>query len=176
MSPTPTLGPGECRELIVNGNCESSVPSWVFVPTEYTAGYSSAQVHGGTRSLRTGIETGSPKYSYSAAQQAIDVPLEAEHLTLSFWYYAQATGPQGDSDKDYALIFDQYGHTHYLTWITYPSTNDRTWKQAVFTEQSFPALLQFRGQRIYVHFETYNNSWGGIAAMYTDDVSFQACR
>ena len=176
ISPTPTLAPGECRELIINGNCETDTTSWSFIPTEYTAGYSTAQAHGGTRSLRTGIESGNPKYSYSSVQQSVYVPAEAEHLTLSFWYYTQATSPQGTTDRSYALIIDQSGRYYYLTWLTGAAANGRTWVYAQFTEESFPTLLQFRGQRITIHFETQNDSWGGIAAMYTDDVSFQVCR
>ena len=38
------------------------------------------------------------------------------------------------------------------------------------------SLAQFKGQRVTLHFETYNNGWGGTAAMYVDDVSFMACR
>jgi len=95
---------------------------------------------------------------------------------LSFWYYTQATSPQGTTDRSYALIIDQSGRYYYLTWLTGAAANGRTWVYAQFTEESFPTLLQFRGQRITIHFETQNDSWGGIAAMYTDDVSFQVCR
>jgi len=174
VTPTPTLAPGECRELIINGSCETEVTSWSFPPTAYTAGYSTTRAHGGVRSLRTGIESGSPVYSYSSAKQSVYVPAEAEHLTLSFWYYTQATG--SDSDKDYALIVDQAGRYYYLTWLTWPYTNGRNWVHVELNETSYPTLLQFRGQRITIHFETFNNGYGGIAAMYTDDISFVACR
>jgi NADPH-dependent 2,4-dienoyl-CoA reductase/sulfur reductase-like enzyme len=173
------LAPGECRELIVNGNCETDVTSWSFIPTEYTAGYSTAQAHGGVRSLRTGIESGNPKYSFSAAEQSVYIPAEAEHFTLSFWYYTQATSPQGSTDRSYSLIISTQGgqvRYDYLTWLTGAAANGRTWVHAEFTEVTFPKLLQYRGQRITLHFETQNDSWGGITAMYTDDVSFQACR
>jgi hypothetical protein len=171
-SATPTLTPGACSELVANGGCESNA-AWYFPTTAYTAGYSAAQAHGGTRSVRTGIETGYPVYSYSAASQAIDIPVDAKQINLSFWYYAQSSSPFSDEDWSYVLVIDARGAYHYLLRVRWPDTNAKTWTKAEFTEQ---VLAQFRGQRIRLHFETANTDWGGITALYVDDVSLQVCR
>jgi len=156
----------------VNGSAETSA-GWYFPVTAYTANYSEAQKHSGKRSLRTGIETGTPKYSYSAAEQSIYIPLDARTMNLSFWYYTQSNSPFSDDDWSYVLLIDSRGAYHYLLRIQYPNTNTRTWTKAEFTEQ---ALGPYRGQTVTLHFETFNTDWGGITAMYADDISFQACR
>jgi len=177
-SPTPTWYPGACLDLIVNGDCESD-EGWYFPITEYTAGYSTLRYHGPTgRSIRTGIESGSPKHSYSAAEQSFDVPLDADQMTLTFWYYciAATTGPgtEGDhGDRAYVMIIDQYGYYHYLLSVRWPETNQQVWIRAQFDES---VLSTFRGQRVTLHFETANNSYGRILAMYLDDISFEVCK
>jgi hypothetical protein len=180
-SATPTMQPGTCRQLIANGGGEDDA-GWVFKTTEFTGGYSSLQAYSGTRSIRTGIESGIPKYSFSSAEQEVLIPAEATSLTLDFYYYCQATGPSTDNDMDYVLVIEQDGDRYFLRpAIYYPETNLRTWVHAIFNESSSivggsRTLGDFRGQRVRVHFETYNNWWGGAAAMYVDDVSFLACR
>ena len=52
-------------------------------------------------------------------------------------------------------------------------------KERVITRKEFPmakARRVLKGETIAVHFETYNNGWGGTTAMYIDDVSLMACR
>lgn len=178
VTPTATWAPGKCIELVVNGDCEDyeADDAWDFIPSAHMAGYSSTQCRD-TRALRTGIESGGPVFSYSAVEQVIDVPLEAEEMTLTFWYYCVATGPDYDGDRHYAFIIDQEGiyHTPYLLDMTWPESNQQSWVQAQFTNETYD-LGQFRGQRIRLHFETVNNPWGGFAVMYIDDVSLEVCR
>lgn len=171
-TPTATPTGAACSELVVNGTCETTA-GWYFPVTAYSAGYSEAQKHAGRRSIRTGIATGSPIYSFSAAEQAIYIPTDAKTMRLSFWYYAQSTSPFSDDDWSYVLLIDERGIKHYLLRIQYPNTNLRAWTKAEFTEQ---VLAPYRGQTVYLHFETFNTSGGGITALYADDISFQACR
>ena len=173
-TPSRTLEP--CQELIINGDCEADV-GWKFVATTYMADYSTAHVHSGQRSIRTGIEEAwQPPYStHSAVEQTVYVPPDVNQMTLSFWYYAEAVGGgSADWDWNYVLIIkDQYGTYHDLMRIHWPFTDMRTWQYAQWDEQT---LAQFRGQVITLHFETFNNSWGGTAAMYVDDISLEVCR
>jgi len=173
VTPTPTVRPTSCYEVIVNGGAETN-SAWEFPSTAYTGGYSTAQPHSGVRALRTGIESGPSIYSYSSAYQRVDIPFDATNLQLSFWYYNKSVGStSSDRDKSYVLIIDQYGYYHYLVDVNYPNTNDRVWRQLIL---SYADLAPYRGQRIQIHFETYNNGWGGIHVMYADDVSLTVCR
>lgn len=173
LTPTPTVRPTNCYEAIVNGGAETT-GGWDFPATAYTGGYSTAQKHSGARAVRTGIESGAPIYSYSSAYQRVDIPLNATDLRLSFWYYNTSTASTStDRDKSYVLIIDQYGYYHYLADVNYPNTNDRVWRQLIL---NYADLAPYRGQRIQVHFETYNNWWGGVHTMYVDDVSLVICQ
>ncbi len=175
-SPTATLAPGECRDLIVNGNAET-YEGWTFVPTQYIAGYSLAQYRSAVRSLRSGIEPYGwhPSYgSYSIFEQRILIPAEADTLTLGFWYYAVATGGPGDTDGDILmLLLDETGESFEGERLSYPDSNTRTW---TYLEWDESALAPFKGQVVTLHVETYNNGWGGTTALYVDDVSMNACR
>jgi hypothetical protein len=141
------------------------------------SGYSVVQARSGVRSLRTGIEVGGwhPAYrTFSAVEQSVDVPIEANELTLGFWYYTVSTGGPSDTDWDYILILeDQSGARYDLMRIHYPNTNQQAW---VYVQLDEGSLAQFKGQRVTLHLETYNNGSGGTTAMYIDDVSFMACR
>jgi hypothetical protein len=176
LTPTATMAPGECREMVVNGDA-SSYAGWYFVPSQYMAAYSQVQAHSPTRSLRTGIELNAvnPGYgTYSAVQQSVLVPSEADTLTLGFWYYTVADG--GPSDTDWSMFRIQVlstGAIHEIFRLSYPGTNTRTW---TYYELDEATLAPFKGETIAVHFETYNNGWGGTTAMYIDDVSLMACR
>jgi hypothetical protein len=169
---TPTLAPGICVELIVNGDCEGDA-GWQFPTNSYPAAYSSLAFHSGARALRTGIEVGGPIYGFSTAEQWIQVPSEATELDLTFWYYCVAIGDvDDDRDWHYALVVDAGGSYTTLLDVTWPASNGQTWLEAHVDE----ALLgPYRGQRVALRFETYNNSWGRAAAMYIDDISLRAC-
>jgi len=104
----------------------------------------------------------------------LDIPSEAESLLLSFWYYTVASGGSADTDRDYiALVVEASGATYDLVRAQYPQNNQQTWVHVQWDE-SF--LAQFKGQRIALYFETYNNGTGGSAAMYVDDVSLWVCQ
>ena len=177
VTATPTWGPGTCYDLIENGDCEAD-EGWFFPLTEHTAGYSTAFAYSPDRSLGMGLEVGDPNiYSHSAAHNLypIYVPADAQQMTLSFRYYCVEDGPFDDPDADYVFILNEYKDPVYppLMAIHWPETNQQAWLYAEFDETE---LAQFLGQRIYVHFETFNDGTGGKAAFYVDDVSFEVCR
>ena len=52
----------------------------------------------------------------------------------------------------------------------YDKLNNRTWEyKTVF-------LNEYIGQSISVDFGTYNDGFGGVTAMYVDDVTLSICR
>lgn len=175
-TPTSTLAPGQCREVVINGDAEG-YDGWYVVPTTYNAYYSVVQAHSPTRSLRMGIELNGwhpPYETYSIYEQNLLVPGEAEHLTLGLWYYTVSSG--GPADTDWAavlVIVDASGEQHEFMRLHWPDTNMRTW---TYVEWGDAALEQFKGQRVMLHLEVFNNGTGGATAMYIDDVSLMACR
>jgi hypothetical protein len=170
------MAPGESRQLIVNGDCES-YDGWVFVSTQYMSGYSETRSRSVTRSLRTGIEVGgwNPPYgTHSVVEQSVLVPAEATGLALKLWYYAVATSGPADADWDTVLaIRDEGGTVHQLLHLSYPQINQGAWVKATWATG---ALAAFKGQHVTLQIETYNDGWDGSAALYVDDVSFVASR
>ena len=171
--PTPTLGPGGCLDLVVNGTAEN-VAGWAFPPTAMTAGYSTLQAHNpGGRALRTGIEAGGPVLSYSQADQALFLPTNADRITLSFWYYPMDTGTETDTD-DYhrAVLLDEEGAPLVLLLLEGAAADQRAWLHATFDETLIGPL---RGQEATLRFETFNDYEERSALMYVDDVQLTAC-
>ena len=86
-SPTPTATPGPCSNLFHNPGFEST-SDWEIPITAYSAGYSTAQAHTGSRSMRTGILVSADNiFSYSDFRQAVHIPSGAAVAKASFWLY-----------------------------------------------------------------------------------------
>jgi hypothetical protein len=167
---TPT--PGACSEIIVNGSAEQNL-AWHFPVTAWTGGYSTTRSRTGWRSLRTGIESGPPVFSYSSAEQAFMVPIDVTRGRLSFWYYAVATGPDYDGDRSYVLLLDESDQYEIVLTLTWPETNTQRWTERVIEDIDW---IKYRGQQVRLRFLTINNDYLGTAVMYTDDVSLLLCR
>jgi len=178
-----------CREYAQNGGAEYDF-GWKFGGKQ-PAAYSTKQAYQGTRSIRTGILSGTPKASYSEAWQTITIPKDATSVTLRFWRYAQseelATGtaqsipesalPQRlvngkipfsptSLDLQYALVIRPNGSLH---WLLREKSNAQEWQLAEYD------LTAYRGQRITIDFGTYNDSRDGVTAMFVDNVSLEVC-
>lgn len=185
---TPTATVGVCSDIIVNGGFEKTT-AWYIPLTEYSAAYSTAKVHSGLYSMRTGIVNSSDdRYSYSEVQQTVTIPSDAESATLGFWIYpisdedpyvtlSSAFKPFGlvsdgwdsYSDLQYALVL--YGGYYYFQW--YDLRDSRSW------EYRSLSLQNFAGRTIAVDFGTFNNGpyyGNGVTAMYVDDVTLTICR
>jgi hypothetical protein len=132
----------EAPEAIVNGGFESDM-GWYLPITEYTAGYSNALAHNGSRSLRTGIVNSiDNRYSYSSGRQSVYIPSDATNPTLSFWIYPQSGQVRAQSqlpeptggrientilagDTQMGLILDQYGN--WIGTLFSQTSNSRIW-------------------------------------------------
>ena len=140
-------------------------------------GYATAQYHAALHSLRTGIEPGETDpgtRTFSVASQTFDVPVEADSLLLSLWYYAVSSGGAGDTDSDsIMLVVEETAEVYDLVRLQYPQNNQQTW---VHAQWNAGFLARFKGQRITLYVQTYNNGTDGSAALYIDDVSLWACQ
>ncbi len=170
-------------QAIVNGGFEDNT-AWVMPVTEYSAGYTTAEHHSGSRSMRTGIANlVDNRASDSTAEQKVTIPAGTTISTLTFWIksFSGTTGVQAlppeplegaslDSiqtagDVQYVLVLDS--NLHIIKTLVWQLSNSRTWTQYQFS------LAAYAGSTIWIHFGTTNDGVGGIASMFVDDVSLE---
>jgi hypothetical protein len=173
-----------CDELIVNGGFEYD-GDWEIPTTAYSADYTVAAAHSGSRSMRLGIvEPADEVYSYSSVRQTITIPADVASATLRFWLYPMSDEPaaltpparplastlQGltlADDMQYVLILDQTNQ--WIRTLLWQRSDDRVWTFYPFD------LMDFAGQTIKLQFGVLNDGLGGITSMYLDDVSLELC-
>ncbi|MCZ7569008.1 MAG: immune inhibitor A [Ardenticatenaceae bacterium] len=201
---TPTPVPGTCNQVVVNPSFETT-SGWLFGETDRAAAYTTATAHDGTHSARTGITPGTPDtYTYSSVRQAVTVPSGATYATLTFWYkpFSQDTlydslalnaaermlaaadlflRPNGQVtshepllpagttwvDGQQALILNS--NLQVLAEIFYQNHNTQTW-----TFRSYD-LLPWKGQTIYLYFNSINDGDGRLTWMFVDEANVTVC-
>jgi len=165
-TPTPTAGTREpgCDDLLANADFEED-DAWEIVDTAYPARYTEERAYAGRRALLLGILGGENTKSYSSARQLIEMPADATHIVLSFWYYPISTDEA--HDRQYVLILDE--NNVYLEQLMWTGANAQGWLYRQYS------LTKYAGQRIKVHFGVYNDGAGGTTAMYVDQASVVAC-
>ncbi len=196
-SPTATPPPG-CYEGVTNGGFETE-GSWAIRPNPVLAAYVTTPVHGGSRSMRTGIAAdGSNVESYSPIEQSItfsDLPSPGTLSTvwLRFWHYnvygdagegASATPtpavglptlPRTESELATASFSSDFFYViaihddGTLDWLWIERASSSGWHQAGVDVHSYA------GQHVRLQFGTYNNGSGGITRTFIDDVSLEIC-
>ena len=174
-----------CAEGITNGGFESD-GDWELITTPYPAGYTTATVHSGNRSMRVGIvEPADNLYSHSIAQQTVTIPADAISVTLRFWLYPMTGESPASltplahplaatiqeavlaSDRQYVLVLNEYDQ--WIRTLIWQRTDDLQW-----TSHQFDMEVH-AGKTIKLQFGAYNDGWGGVTAMYVDDVSLEIC-
>lgn len=184
MTATP-LPPG-CQEYLVNGGFETN-DGWIPSQAQYT----STTVHDGAQSLLLGLlppvaarpGTGNlpltpPRHgpalpetaTYSDAYQTVSLPVDANKITLSFWYNAGSEDLSG-ADAQAAWLLQPGSHT-FLSQLVLMRENDRVWKQKSIDLGGIP------WRYFDLDFQVYNDSTdtAGRTWLYIDDVSLVACR
>ncbi len=175
----------DCSEAIINGGFETN-NGWEIPNTEYPAGYSTAEAHSGSRSMRTGIVNPDDNiFSYSSAQQKVTIPAGTTSATFTFWVKpfsgqvkslslpaqpvigTPADQIQMSGDVQYVLVLDNNGNI--INTLLWQLSDSRTWKQYQFS------LAAYAGKTIWLHFGTYNDGLDGISSMFADDVSLVIC-
>ncbi len=180
-----------CYDLILNGNMESNT-GWSFVgglPAAYTSG----QAHAGARSIRAGIVSGRPVFSYSDARQWVTLPASntLASAMLRLWRLSRSTEAAtsllaltepapgaGRLDNGVLPAGALAGDLQYLLivrpdasyrWLLRERANRSEWR---ISEHD---LSSYAGQTIAVQFGVYNDNAGGITAMHVDDVTLTVC-
>jgi hypothetical protein len=164
--PVPTPPPGACPERISNNSFETD-QSWLIPITAFSAGYSTANPHTGTRSMRNGIiRTRHNRYSYSDAYQIVGIPDTGGDATLSMYIYPISEAAT-DQDVQYVLVLDRYGN--WIGTLLWGRSDQEVWTYNEFN------MNRYRGTTIRLQFGVYNNGLNDTTAMYVDDVSLQVC-
>ncbi|MGQ9813629.1 MAG: hypothetical protein ACUVR3_00505 [Candidatus Roseilinea sp.] len=165
-----------CHNLIVNSEMESNT-GWSFVgglPAAYTSG----QAHTGARSIRAGIVSGRPVFSYSDARQWVTLPARdtLASATLRLWRLSRSTETTtsllaltepipgaGKLDNGVLPAGALAGDLQYILVVRPDATfrcllreraNRATW------EISAHDLSTYAGQTIAVQFGVYNDNAG----------------
>jgi len=189
----PVVTPVACFEGLTNGGFETTA-GWIIRSNPVLAAYVTTPVHGGTRSMRTGIAAGSANVlSYSPIEQAVTFPDGLASARLSFWRYSV----NGDVAGSAAALseppaVEKLPHTEAelanaaplaadffyviairadgtIDWLFTESANRASWQQMTVD------VSRYSGKTIRFQFGTYNNGTGGISRTFVDDVSLQLC-
>jgi hypothetical protein len=174
-----------CSQALVNGGFESNT-WWIFPASDWPAVYSTDVVHGGARSVRTGIlNSWENRYSYSSIRtQVISLPAGAAGVNLRLWLYprtAEAVDaplppkPDGDSslsgatayDAQYVMVLDD--SNQLLETLMWMRSNSSMWTYYTFD------LTKWSGRSIKLEIGTYNDGGDGVTSMYVDDASLEIC-
>lgn len=158
----------KCEERIVNGSFEDD-QSWILPNTKRSARYTTDKIHSGNRALLLGIISGEQDiHSYSIARQRVDIPPNAESVTLSYWYYPILNE---SVDGDLQLISIKNSEGAIIREELWGDTsNEQDW---VFSKHN---LSDFRGSEVTLDFNVINYEDGdSLPAMYIDDISLQVC-
>ena len=164
-TPTPSATP-HCYPVLEDEGFERD-DVWDLPTTAYSAGYSDAKSHGGTRSVRIGIVDKDDNFeSYSSARQSFDVPPSATSVRIGYWYYPISE----DTADDFQYVYLLDSEKHYLeTVMRIPASNEQTWLYNTYE------IMGRAGETLWIHFGVVNDGEGGISAMYVDDASVQVC-
>jgi hypothetical protein len=179
-----------CEQGIINGGFETN-DGWVRSITAHRADYSTSVVHGGARSMRLGIEPpASNRMTWSSAYQLIEVPADATSATLTLWRWRRTEEPPLGSmgteqrllgnaallsqlasggDLHEILLLDAMDAGTVVAVLEQGRWNDGYWQPAAYN------LMPWRGRRLRLYFNAYNDGLAGRSWMYVDDVSLQIC-
>ncbi len=112
-----------------------------------------------------GLPSGSNAVSYSSARQRLVLPASANKITLTFW---ERPGGGDASDYRQILLLNSAG-AFYRTLSQNTGAGNNQWAQRTLD------LTPYKGQTVFLYFNTYNNGAGSLAWNYLDDVSVQSC-
>ena len=180
IEPTPT-----CTNLVANPSFEENA-IWQINANEFPAAYWWGFGHSGVRSMRIGINYANDnRYSYSSTEQAVHIPSPLVSAKLGYWLYPQTSEPVAaltppavvpTSSNERAKLSDDAQMVLLLhgqgqqTVLGFMRQNPGQW---VYYEHDLSA---FRGQTVRLYFGVFNDGWGGITAMWADDVALNVCR
>jgi len=194
-SPSMTPTPQPCWEAVVNGSFES-LDAWQVGGTARPASYTQEERHSGLQSIRLGIPPSQGDvYTWSSVRQWVTIPADATFALLSFWYkpYSEelsyqswsplrgegySTEPSSVPVAQDATIWSHYDWQECLLLdeaLNVLAIIMRQTERSGLWTQHVADLTPYRGRRVALYFNVFNNGSGGRTWMYLDDVSLQIC-
>ncbi len=181
----PTPPPPTCANAVANSSFEENA-IWQINANEFPAAYWWGFGHSGVRSMRIGINYANDnRWSYSSIEQAVHIPSPLVSATLGYWLYPQTSEPvavltppavvptssdeRAKLSEDAQMVLVLHGQGQQ-TVLRFMRQDPERW---VYYEDDLSA---FRGQTVRIYFGVFNNGWGGITAMWADDVTVDICR
>ncbi|MBW7885163.1 MAG: hypothetical protein H3C34_21530 [Caldilineaceae bacterium] len=166
-SPTPTASPtpDSCTELLVDGGFEDGT-GWVFAKTPATGAVVTTPVHAGNYAARLGIEpAASNVYAYSTVYQRVTLPSD-QRIVLRYWEHPGGAADGADVREALLLKNDA---TYLATLERVRLAGTGQWQQRTFD------LTPYRGQRVIIYFNVYNDGRNSRFWNYLDEVELLAC-
>ncbi|MBI3941493.1 MAG: hypothetical protein HY326_00640, partial [Chloroflexi bacterium] len=167
---TATVTPGQCRELLANGDFEINT-GWIFGETPRPGRYVRSPVYSGSQAVQLGILPPTADIqSYSSVRQFVRLPAGITSAKLSFWYWP--------ATADTSVDFQEVWLLDPVSLFPLPSpdakimkllSNDRRWKPVV------EDITAFAGQSFYLYFNAFNDGDGRVTSMAVDAVSLTVC-
>ncbi|MBP7962637.1 MAG: PD40 domain-containing protein [Caldilineaceae bacterium] len=189
---TPTGQPPiSCYAGFANPGFEND-EGWEIRTNPALAAYVTSPVHGGSRSLRTGIGAdGANVASYSPVQQAVSFPAGLASAQLRFWRYSvwgdgAVNGPVPDMADLPRTLAELDGAAPDVTdyfyviailpdnsidYLLVERVNSATWREGVVNLD----VSRYGGKQMRFQFGTYNNGTGGISRTFVDDAAISLC-
>ncbi|HVO29546.1 MAG TPA: hypothetical protein VMV18_02370, partial [bacterium] len=160
---TLTVGSGNPTPSpdIANGDFEGSLSGWTLGGVKKPID-SSAQAHGGSKSMRAGSTSTTEPNGDSWAYQTVAIPSTATSATLTFWYYPWTTDTVAH-DWQEMQIRDASGQT--LKSVFKVASNDRAWTQKTVD------LSAWKGKTVQIYFNVHSDGGSTPTSMWIDDVS-----
>lgn len=165
-TPTPTIWP--CWEGVINGSFLDN-QGWVIAPDPRPATYTTERWHSGGRAMFLGNMAQPDVVSHSAIRQVVEIPQEAAYARLRFWYWPWSEDTSGNDHQELALLDPATGITVGTPWRRLRA-NEEIWLSEELD------LLPYKGRRVELYFNVYNDGNGKRTAMFLDDVSLVICR
>jgi N-acetylmuramoyl-L-alanine amidase len=117
-------------------------------------------VHGGAQAVRVGISPGTPgSESYSSIMRTLDLPADAESITLTYWAYPIL---EDNDPDDFHYVGPQGG-------LTVDRADTWTWEKRTLD------LSAYAGESILFFFGTKNDADDSTASLTVDDVRIEVC-
>ena len=166
-SPTPTPDPGNCTNLLLNGDFETT-GGWQFGSTPFPAGYTTSIVFKGSRAGRLGIPAGSTnKLAHSSAFQKVTIPATAPTPVMLRFVQQSGGAADGIDYREVLLLNSSYGYLARLD-RSYAAGNNQ-WVERAYD------LTSYRGTTLVIYFNAYNNGANAQMWSYVDAVSLGDC-
>jgi len=176
-----------CSEAIINGGFELDDDSWELPITARPARIVDTAAHTGLRALKTGItntDTDANIFSYSSGRQLVTIPGDMTSARLRMWLYpifedladnfvARPTGIEAIDaptigDIQYVVVLNPTTN-ELIEFVLSMQSDARQWGFYEFN------LDKYIGKTIKIEIGTYNDGYGGVSALFADDVSLELC-